>query len=390
MRLSEAKVRGLRAKAKRYAVADGMGLMLHVLPSGRKSWFFRLHTGTTTRAAKLGEYPQRSLAWARREKRRIRAVLALAADPGHELGRLATRNAQPSTLEQFARRWYVEVVLKARKDPAPVLRVLRRDVYPALGRRVLRSITTDDIRCLVFLKRDAGHPQAAAALRHLLKRIFDYAVACGEASANPVLALPRKFVAPRRSRTRSLSEAELRAFLQKCRTVEMGRMGWALELLLLTLARKSELRLARWEHLNLEKAIWEVPAEISKTGMPHLVFLAPRTVELFRRLGAASGRSEYVLPKRDALTEPITASALNKAIARTRWGIPAFAPHDLRRTASTLLNERGYHPDWIERAMNHATAGVRGVYNRAKYADERRRMLAEWAEYLDVLAEGRR
>ncbi len=386
--LSEAAVKKLRAKRRRYALADVPGLMLHVHPSGRKSWVFR-HHGEGTHSLKIGEYPERSLASARLLARKLRASCNVSDDPAYELRRIRElKLGAGASMREFAWRWVHEVAVKARKDVTPVLRMIRADVEPVLGRRQLRSISTDDIRRVVFAKRDRGHGQAAAALRHLLKRIFDYAVACGEASANPVLALPRKFVAPRRSRTRSLSETELRAFLQKCRTVELGRMGWALELLLLTLARKSELRLARWEHIDFAKALWEVPAEISKTGMPHLVFLAPRAVELLRRLEGAAGRSEYVLPKRDALTEPITASALNKAVARTQWGIAPFAPHDLRRTAATLLNERGYNPDWIERALNHATPGVRGVYNRAKYAEERRRMLAEWAEYLEGLAGG--
>lgn len=389
MRLSESRLKKLRSKRRRYAISDGGGLMLHVLPSGRRSWVYRLHQGRTSRALKLGEYPERSLNWARRQRRKIGLALAMAEDPGYELGRLKERRRnEQDTLKEFAEAWYFEVAVQTRKDPLPVHRMLRVDIFPALGRRLLRSITTDDVRGLIFAKRDQGHGQAAAALRHLLKRIFDYAVACGKAASNPVLALPRKFVAPRRSRTRALTERELKAFLQKCRSRELGRMGWALELMLLTLCRKSELRLARIEHVDVGKKIWEVPAELSKTGQPHLVYLSERALGLFLRLFAAAGRSPFVLPKRDSVTEPITASALNKAVARVEWGIARFVPHDLRRTASTILNEQGYNADVIERALHHGAAGVRGVYNRAQYAEERRRMLSEWADYLEGLANG--
>jgi hypothetical protein len=68
--------------------------------------------------------------------------------------------------------------------------------------------------------------------------------------------------------------------------------------------------------------------------------------------------------------------------------MPHFTPHDLRRTGSTLLNEQGYAPDWIEKALNHSVKGVRGVYNRAQYAEQRRRMLAEWATWLEKLKPG--
>jgi integrase len=79
-------------------------------------------------------------------------------------------------------------------------------------------------------------------------------------------------------------------------------------------------------------------------------------------------------------------NVLNKAINRVDWGMPHFTPHDLRRTASTILNEQGYSPDVIEKALNHAVrGGVRGIYNRAQYAAERKRMLQEWADYLEGL-----
>jgi integrase len=108
-------------------------------------------------------------------------------------------------------------------------------------------------------------------------------------------------------------------------------------------------------------------------------------VALFKRLKEMGGRAEVVLPMRDALTEPIGAAALNQAMARVKWGFPHFTPHDLRRTASTHLNEQGYNADWIEKALNHTPLGVRGTYNRAQFGEERRRMLQEWADYLEGL-----
>jgi integrase len=76
-------------------------------------------------------------------------------------------------------------------------------------------------------------------------------------------------------------------------------------------------------------------------------------------------------------------------MARIKWGMPHFTVHDLRRTASTHLNEQGYPADVIEKALNHAVrGGVRGIYNRAQYAEERKKMLQEWAEWLKGLKDG--
>ena len=183
-----------------------------------------------------------------------------------------------------------------------------------------------------------------------------------------------------------MSRSEIKVLLQRCDAASVNyRLRLALRLILLTLCRKSELRQARWEHIDLEAATWEIPAEHSKTGKPHIVYLSRQAVDCFRHLRGLSGRAEVVLPARDAITVPIGASILNKQMQRVRWGIAHFTPHDLRRTASTVLNELGYNADWIEKALNHSARGVRGVYNRAQYAEQRRTMLQEWADWLDAL-----
>lgn len=109
---------------------------------------------------------------------------------------------------------------------------------------------------------------------------------------------------------------------------------------------------------------------------------------LFKELRRLAGNSDWVLPGRGTLTKPFAHNALNKALKVSLQGqeIPAFTIHDLRRTASTLLHENGWASDIVEKALNHTIGGVRGVYNRAEYADQRKQMLQFWADYLDRLA----
>lgn len=381
--MNDARIRNLRTKPARYALRVAPRLSLVVHPTGAKTWIWRGTTGGERKALKLGTWPRMTMPRAMRTRGMLELAMAMAKDPAAEMERIRRDRRKPLTLEKFSQRWMTDVVMKVRKDPAPVERMLRRDILPALGARPLAQIGVPEVTRLVFARRDSGHPEAAAAMRHLLKRLFDYAIACSEMTVNVAAAVPMKFVAKHKARTRSLSEAELRLFYQ--RLPAMGRIGWALELLLLTLARKSELRLARWEHVNLRDRTWEVPAENSKTGVPHVVYLSRRAVAVLEHLREAAGRAAHVLPLRDSVTEPIGRATLNKAIARVKWGFPAFTPHDLRRTASTILNEKGYNPDWIEACLNHAPKGVRGIYNRARYGDGRRRMLEEWATYLEGL-----
>lgn len=383
MKLTEARVASLRAKRKRFAVTAGGGLQLVVLPSGRKSWVFRYRLAGQDRCLTIGSWPAMKLSKATALAGVARAEAAVGIVPSG----LGLRHI-PVTVKAFGEKWIKDIVHKVRKNPRPVERQLERRVYPAIGRWPIQRVGVAEVRDLIFTVRDQGKPEAAAALRHTLKRLFDYAVACSAAEKNPIRALPLKFVTVHRARQRSLSERELRQFLDRLRDPRLRHYGWALELMLLTLCRKSELRLARWEHVDFEKRIWEIPAEHSKTNVPHIVYLSEPALFLLRCLKGAAGRAQCVLPKRDSIREPVDASTLNKAMARVRWGIHAFVPHDLRRTASTLLNEQGFNRDVIEKALNHGIAGVRGTYNRAEYAEERRRMLEAWAQYLEGLKNG--
>jgi len=97
--------------------------------------------------------------------------------------------------------------------------------------------------------------------------------------------------------------------------------------------------------------------------------------------------SPWVFPGR--FGAPICDSTLNKAIRAAKWfGQERFTIHDLRRTASTILHEQGWNTDVIEKALNHTMRGVRGIYNRAEYLDQRREMLQAWADFLDALKAG--
>lgn len=97
------------------------------------------------------------------------------------------------------------------------------------------------------------------------------------------------------------------------------------------------------------------------------------------------------MPGRGSLTKPFAHNAINTALKKSLQGqdIPAFTIHDLRRTASALVHENGWNSDVVEKALNHNIGGVRGVYNRAEYADKRREMLQFWANFVESLIEGR-
>ena len=149
------------------------------------------------------------------------------------------------------------------------------------------------------------------------------------------------------------------------------------------MVRKSELIEAQWEELNLNKSVWEIPGSRMKKDKPHVVPLSRQAVAMFEELHELASGSEWVFPSRGGLEQPIAKSTLNVAVRALKIDVRDFVIHDFRRTASTHLHEAGFNSDWIEKALAHETRGIRGVYNRAQYADQRREMLQWWADLVD-------
>jgi integrase len=385
--LTDRKLIALKPKDGRYSVHDGSGLYLEVWPSGAKSWRLRYMQHGHRRRINLGRYPDVSLAGARVKRNDLAAAIRAGSSPAEERRKQRQEMLQGITVKDFCERYLREVVTEVRKDPVPMRRYLERDVYPVMGAKPMSKVQTEHVRDLVFAIRDAGHGQAAVAVRNLLKRVWDYALACGVVRDNPVLATPVKFISKARARSRVLSEAEIRMFLNKLDSARLRpTLKIALRLALLTLTRKSEVRLARWEHIDLERGEWEIPLEHSKTGVGQIVYLSRQARELLECLRSSREHDGYVFPAFGSDgSSPIGPSTLNRALDRVQRGMAHFTVHDLRRSGATRLSEMGYNADWIEKVLNHKLRGVRGIYNRAEYGTQRRKMLQEWAGTLDVL-----
>jgi integrase len=232
----------------------------------------------------------------------------------------------------------------------------------------------------------------ALVTRNILKRLFGYAIAREVATFNPAAAVEAKYIATAKSRDVALSQDEVGRLLRGIYQGNMARSHkLALHLLILTMVRKSELIEAKWEEFDLDKAEWAIPGERMKKDKPHLVNLPRQAVAMFEELKGLAGRSEWVFPSRNDWRKPIAKTTLNYAVRSLDLDLRDFVIHDFRRTASTHLNEAGFNSDWIEKALAHETRGIRGVYNRAQYADQRRKMLQWWADFVDAqIEEGRK
>lgn len=389
--LTDIAIKALKPRQVRYLVTDGRGLCLEVLPSGKLSWLYRYRLNGRPEKVAVGRYPDMSLKAARIERDKLAVLVSSGKSPAQQKRMAKLTRATDDTMRGFADRYYAEVVVRNRKDPRYIRRYLDKEILPALGEKGLREVTAGDVQALVFRKRDNGRESAAAQMRNLIKRIFDYAIVCGAAQVNPALALPVRFITKARARTRTLSGDEIRVYLHTLYRSNIRRQfKLALHLILLTLVRKAEMLFAKWQEVNLETGEWQIPAENSKTGQVHIVYLSTQAVALLGELRALAGDSIWVMPGRSSLAKPFASNAMNQAMGSINFELPPFTIHDLRRTGSTLLHEKGFAADVIEKALNHKIGGVRGVYNRAEYADQRRQMLQFWGAYIEGLATERK
>ena len=425
MALSDTKLRALKSTDKVFSESDGGGLYIEVMPTGKKRWGLKYRTLTGKQETiRLGDYPAYSLADARtwRDDCKVLAGRGLspmalkrgdpipddAAPVAKELAQLFIREwclkaiekakakeeatKASETVEAFARRWYAEIVEPANSTPRNIKRVLDKDVIPAIGGKQIADVTVTDILAITDKIKNRGADQMALQTRNVLKRLFAYAIAREKTQFNPAAAIEAKFIASARSRDVALSPEEMGKLLRAIYQSSIKRAHkLALHLLILCMVRKGELIGARWEELDLEQGQWAIPGERMKKDKPHLVHLSRQAVAMFEELKGLASGSEWVFPSRGDLNRPIAHSTLNQAVRSLEIDVRDFVIHDFRRTASTHLHEAGFNSDWIEKCLAHETKGIRGVYNRAQYADQRREMLQWWANFVDSqIEEGRR
>ena len=153
--------------------------------------------------------------------------------------------------------------------------------------------------------------------------------------------------------------------------------------------RPGELRAAEWSEFNLHAGEWRIPAERMKMGEQHIVPLATQVIAILRELQPVTGSRRYCFPALGSGIRPLSDNTLNAALRRLGYSGDEHTAHGFRSTASTLLNEQGWHPDLIELQLAHAERNkVRAAYNKAQRLAERRTMMQAWANFLDALKGG--
>ena len=254
MALTDTALKALKPKDKPYTVADERGLYVEVFPTGGIVWRYRYRLNGKLEKLTLGKYPALTLKNARIKRdeaaRRRRWASHRPSRSSWRRWRLPTRPPWPTSASGSSGR----SSRRTGKDLTIPRRYFDKSIVPAIGTKPVRDVTTEDVRAIIWKKKDEGFDAAAGAVRGVLKRLFDYAMTAGLVTTNPVLALPMRHVHKAKSRERALSPDEIRIFLKAAFESNIRRQfKIGLHLILLTMVRKSELLLARWEHVDFEQ-----------------------------------------------------------------------------------------------------------------------------------------
>lgn len=391
--LTDTKLKNLKPREKLYKVTDRDGLYVAVQPSGSISFRYDYRLNGRRETLTIGRYGADgiTLAEARDELNTAKKMLDAGQSPA-----AAKRDGimQIKGADNFADYTvaYMKHVRLADSTRAMKQAVIDRDILPMLGKKLLHEITTPMLRALCDKIVDRGARATGIQVREIVGAVFAHAIDRGHSVPNPAANIKASSIATFDERERALEPYEIGRFFNALNaTGAASSLKLAIKLILITMVRKGELTEATWKEVDFGSARWTIPAERMKASRPHVVYLSQQALDIMVALQVSACGSDYILPARYNPRKPMSNSALNRVINATNekiresgGDIEHFTVHDLRRTASTILHEEGFNSDWIEKCLAHEQRGVRAVYNKAEYAEQRRDMLQQWANMVDM------
>ncbi len=396
-------------KAKAYLVNDGRGLALQVDPDGTKRWLFRYSfEGQQKKIGIKGGYPGVSLKTAREEADRFRVMLANGKDPkvvrkadGDEVAReqeeqRREEERKSTSFEKVAREWHQkESEHLANSSSEAVIRRLAKDLFPFIGAKPITEFTPPDILQPLRLVEARGSTETAHRLLGMCGQIFRFAVASGLIQSDPSRDLRGALSRPVEGHFAALTNPKDVGGLLRAIDDYRGSPETRTALIfgVLTFVRPGNLREAKWcEFHNLDQpeiAEWRIPGGKLKvrSRKDFVVPLAPQAIRLLETLRPLTGQSQFVFPSARSKNRPMSNMAVLAALRRMGYTSSEMTGHGVRAMARTICHEvLRFAPEVIEEQLAHGKAGaLRDAYDRTTHMPERRRLMKEWANYLDKL-----
>ncbi|HKX77275.1 MAG TPA: integrase arm-type DNA-binding domain-containing protein [Novosphingobium sp.] len=398
MALTDVAIRNAKPGAKAIKLADGGGMFLLVTPAGGKLWRLKYRVDGREKLLAIGAYPEIGLGEARRRREEARELIALGKDPSREKQRDKVR-ARIQAADTF-KAITDEYCAKRRRDgakgwaPATAIRseYLLSLVCGSIGTLPIGEIEPADVLTAIRRIEGKGKLESARRSLQLAGAVFRYAVATARLASDPTRDLRGALTAPTVTHYGAITDAKKAGEL--LRSIDdyegSGITKLALQIAPHIFVRPGELRHAEWSEIDLDSALWIIPAGKMKSRKTHHVPLSRQVVVLFREMHALTGPTGYVFPSTRTRVRPMSENTINAGLRRLGYATDEMTAHGFRAMASTLLNESGkWNPDAIERALAHGdTDKVRAAYHRGAHWKERVEMAQWWSDYIDQLRKG--
>ena len=419
MTFTDLKIRNLKPKnQKRYVEWEHNGyaegtLGIRVGTSGKKSWVYRYHFNGKNRLITLGSYPDVSLAEARKLFAEATSLREQHIDPETNFRPkpLKTRvedspEISVATMESVKTvndlcSYYITMhAKKNKKSWKEDIRLLDKHVIPVLGKRLARDIARREVINMLDGIVNAGSPVQANRVLAVTRKMFNFAVEREILDTSPCVMVKK----PTKEKPvkRALHDHELETWLKELPNGHCTPLVQrALLLILLTGQRPSEvgsMETSEIEKFDADASWWNIPGHKTKNGEPHRVWLTSTAMKLVKEARKSSSHKTFVFFP--GTKRHLDRCAMSHAVRRSlggseiryrfknkkrypsqkqweqMWHLEKFTPHDLRRTAATQMGKLKVDDGVIDRGiLNHIDKGVKWVYNRHAYEDERKEAL---------------
>lgn len=386
MPLTDIQIRRAKAQDKPYTLNDGQGLSLLINPDGSKGWRFRYRFAGKARLMSFGSYSLVSLAEARDKRETARKQVANGIDPVEErkAQKLAQQLSTENSFEAICREWHTNKAdrwtVAYREE---IIKTFEQDVFPYIGKRPIGEIKPLELLEVLRRIEKRGALEKTRKVRQRCGEVFRYAIITGRAEYNPAPDLAIALSVPQKKHHPYLSAEELQDFISDLEAYTGSIITKnATKIIMLTGVRTQEMRFATWDEVDLEKGVWEIPAERMKMRRQHIVPLSTQTIDLFKQLKPITICYPFIFIGRNNRKKPISKESVTQVIELLGYKGRATG-HGFRHTMSTVLHENGFDTACIEMQLAHVDKNhIRGTYNHALYISQRREMMQWYADLL--------
>lgn len=414
--LSALEVKRLKAPGMHF-VGGVAGLLLQIKsaaglnPTLSSSWILRVRIGAQRRHIGLGGYPQVSLADARQEAKKQLSLIKEGIDPivkrKTDRSRLIAESSKARTFKQCAEEYIAthNKTYSSKKHAQQWINTLEQYVYPVIGNILVSDLSRAHI--IDVLQQEIREPktnkilgkfwdvrtETASRVQGRIKSIIDYAIVAEyRTNINPAIwsgylatQLPSPKKITKTTHHPAVPYAAMGDFMPRLR--KNGSISAkALEFLILTGVRSGSVRMAEWSEVDFAKKLWIIPASHTKTKQEHRVPLSKQAVDVLESLPRIAGNPKMFPSTKGGMLSDMALSQLMRGM-RERGELTIDAvPHGFRSTFRDWGAEQTNYPDEIRKAASGHMVGdaVKQAYQRTDLLEKRRKLMDEWANFLDM------